>query len=656
MIRKQIQFMLLVTFFSITRLFGVDFEKPTNDCSALMRKGKLEFVLSKAYLEQIRALKPGTSQDEKLSSLKKSIQNFDLYESCAIELGREKEITELSYLLQGVNFFEIGDLKRSIENLDKSLKINSKNKEAILLKSRAYMLEKKYEEASVFLEKSIPFMQDDSTSLYLLGTLNAELGNYPKAILYYGSLWSYIQKGTGDVRYRVPVLKNMTELLARRGETKRAIYYLKNYLKYRENDTEMNYYLATLYSQSGNLTKSKEVLFELQKKNQDSNSIQFLLAEIYFIENRTEAFRYLSYLDSLGKLKLNPYLQKLYYLLQGRALEVREFFEAASAKNETRMTLYIALAEIYKRVGSNENYHKALLKASELAWNYKLYSLNLEILAELIEKFPKDKTKYYEAVARNYLALNSPNKSRLKLQNAIQNTTDEKERLKLKLEDLGILRANLKGYKECITELEAILAKDKNNVDALFALAICYFQLENYKLSLNTFTKLIAIDPKNSTGYYYRSSVYMKLNEFDPMVQDLKKLIELNSDNPIGYNALGFAYAEKGIELEESLKLIQKAIELEPDSPAYRDSLGWIYFKQGKNEEALHNLMLAKQVMEEKGEEDSEIYEHLGDVYLKMKDKISARENLERALKIAKDSKETNRIEEKIKSIDKKEN
>jgi tetratricopeptide (TPR) repeat protein len=111
-------------------------------------------------------------------------------------------------------------------------------------------------------------------------------------------------------------------------------------------------------------------------------------------------------------------------------------------------------------------------------------------------------------------------------------------------------------------------------------------------------------------------------------------------------------FAEKNIELEESLRLIRKAIDLEPDNPAYQDSLGWILFRFGKHEEALHHLQLAEELMEEKKEKDAVVYDHLGDVYFKLNDLPNARASWQKALEIDSQEVDKVKIKEKILNLE----
>ena len=90
-------------------------------------------------------------------------------------------------------------------------------------------------------------------------------------------------------------------------------------------------------------------------------------------------------------------------------------------------------------------------------------------------------------------------------------------------------------------------------------------------------------------------------------------MIRLDPKHAEAYNYVGYMYAEKGINLDEAVKLISTALDLEPDNGYFIDSLGWALYQQGRYAEALRELKRAV----EKAKEDPVIFEHLGDALTK---------------------------------------
>jgi tetratricopeptide (TPR) repeat protein len=101
------------------------------------------------------------------------------------------------------------------------------------------------------------------------------------------------------------------------------------------------------------------------------------------------------------------------------------------------------------------------------------------------------------------------------------------------------------------------------------------------------------------------------MGNFGAMVQSLRKAIELDPDNADALNYLGYSFADRNINLDESLSLISRALEIKPGNGFIIDSLGWVYFRKGKYKEAIERLIRAVDITQD----DPVILEHLGDVY-----------------------------------------
>src|SRR5216117_2432829 len=96
----------------------------------------------------------------------------------------------------------------------------------------------------------------------------------------------------------------------------------------------------------------------------------------------------------------------------------------------------------------------------------------------------------------------------------------------------------------------------------------------------------------------------------------LQKSIALDPANAAeAYNYLGYMWADHNMHLEEAEEMIKHALQIEPNNGAYLDSLGWLEFKQGKFDQGLADLLRAAKNLEH---DDSVVFEHIGDTYLKL--------------------------------------
>ena len=112
------------------------------------------------------------------------------------------------------------------------------------------------------------------------------------------------------------------------------------------------------------------------------------------------------------------------------------------------------------------------------------------------------------------------------------------------------------------------------------------------------------------------------------------QLVRRYPNEPEVYNALGYFYAQRGIKLDEAVRLTQKSLSLIPARDHQRqgmvtDSLGWAYYKQGKLDLALSTIQQAIALL---ASDDPEILYHLGVINHALKRNDDARRELTRAL------------------------
>ena len=125
----------------------------------------------------------------------------------------------------------------------------------------------------------------------------------------------------------------------------------------------------------------------------------------------------------------------------------------------------------------------------------------------------------------------------------------------------------------------------------------------------------------------------------------LREILKESPNNPIALNNLGYFLLERNERIEEALRMIQEAVNVDPTNPSYLDSLGWAYFKLGRLEDAEKRLKEAAKF----DSLSSTIAEHLGDVYLKQGKRDEALRQWRRALELASEKADVERIKGKIK-------
>jgi len=146
------------------------------------------------------------------------------------------------------------------------------------------------------------------------------------------------------------------------------------------------------------------------------------------------------------------------------------------------------------------------------------------------------------------------------------------------------------------------------------------------------------------------SSLYARAGRAEEAEEWLEQVLDEFPDETGVKNDLGYLWADRGVHLRRSLRMIQQAVDAEPENHAYRDSLGWALYRLGRYPEAVEQL---KQAV---GDEDpaGEILDHLAHAQLQVEGEEAARTTWQRALKVLEPGDATlrRRIEEKLADLD----
>jgi len=148
---------------------------------------------------------------------------------------------------------------------------------------------------------------------------------------------------------------------------------------------------------------------------------------------------------------------------------------------------------------------------------------------------------------------------------------------------------------------------------------------EQFEDSIKFYTKIIKKIKKNHPLYPKvtdgRGVAYERIGEWDKAEKDLLSSLDVSPDQAYVINYLAYSWIEKGVKIEQSLKMLEKANNLRSNDPYIIDSLGWALFKLKKYQDSQHHLKSAVKLMPA----DPIINDHYGDVLWKNGNKIQAR-------------------------------
>lgn len=176
------------------------------------------------------------------------------------------------------------------------------------------------------------------------------------------------------------------------------------------------------------------------------------------------------------------------------------------------------------------------------------------------------------------------------------------------------------------------LAREHNDPESLIRIGDIHRAQEDFAKALESYNAAAARLGKDIPADYWhllyvRGISYERLGDWTRAETDLKAALAYQPDEPMVLNYLGYSWAEKGIHLQDSLKLLQRAAALSPNDGAIMDSLGWAHYRLGAYEKALPLLEKAVELMPY----DAVVNDHLGDVYWRKGRKVEARFQWQRA-------------------------
>ena len=198
---------------------------------------------------------------------------------------------------------------------------------------------------------------------------------------------------------------------------------------------------------------------------------------------------------------------------------------------------------------------------------------------------------------------------------------------------LALIYSTEKKYEDAAKEFEHILtrasADSPDNVEIYTYLGQLYYSQHKYAQAIEQFRNILKVEPDDVDVMYILGSMYWDAGESQKSLDTLKRALQIKPDHDGCLNTLGYIYAEMSVNLDEAKAMIERALEISPGNGAYLDSLGWVYFKKGAYPKSLEYFKQAEAVAE-----DPVIYDHLGDLHMKLSNPSEAARYWNLSLKI----------------------
>lgn len=474
----------------------------------------------------------------------------------------------------------------------------------------------------------------EAASAFAQGSMFAEEGKLEQA------LQSFEKALKADPNY-LPLQISKADVLCQLGRADEAVQLLEEVKKSGSHSAEVNSLLALGYYKKGELEKARHSLDEAIEQAPKESS-----------QNATY---YLKLGERLGNLMMELD-QPSPTIISRRLLPL---FEKAASLDPRNAQLQFQVAELSMHAEDSAKAAVFYEKTYALARHFPNIQARLAAAlisshqekkaAEVLEQMLEDKTvesqKIYPVLAALYEDMDNYEKA------------EDYYLLNVKLGDpdindyISLARAQLlnkKPEKGAETLLDAQHAfPTEPRIPFIRGIALREAKKDKEARASFELTEKIGADTKDflNSGFYFEyGSTCERAGDTAAAEKYFQKALALEPDNHMAMNYLGYMWAEHNQKLDEAEKLLDRALKLDPEAAAYQDSLAWVYYRQGRFKEARRLLLRAVKKMEK----DPVIHDHLGDVYLKLRNKELAVEHWKKALEASEDEKEKKKIEEKI--------
>jgi tetratricopeptide (TPR) repeat protein len=217
--------------------------------------------------------------------------------------------------------------------------------------------------------------------------------------------------------------------------------------------------------------------------------------------------------------------------------------------------------------------------------------------------------------------------------------------------ELARAQASLKRYDDALqsTDLGSKKAGDDNRLVFQILRVRILTMAERYADAEGECKALLKTHDRPAAAVelrYLLSNIYSAAKKQAKAEEQLQVILKIDPENVTVNNDLGYLWADQGKNLPVAEEMIRKALDLDrsqrrrnpnlnaeedKDNAAYVDSLGWVLFRRGKIDDARKELERATTLGDG---EDPTIFDHLGDVYIRLKMRPEASRAWQRSLEL----------------------
>ncbi len=468
--------------------------------------------------------------------------------------------------------------------------------------AKLYYNEKKNDKAEANIKKAITLEPQNKWYKEQHATILAENGNYLEAA---GIIAGLCKTEASDEEYP----KMAAEYYERAQKYDEAVKYLDLALQRFGDDEDVQMHKMQLYLEMNNADKAADVIKQLLAADPRNGKYYKLLGELYD-NNKMQQKAAEVYEKALKILPDDPHVQ-------------------------------VGLAEHYLKAGDTVAYNNTVKRAM---FNPEFEaSAQMEIMAAYIQTFANDSILRAEGLPliRQLAVLHPADAQVLSVFGEFldwNNKRDSavmayKRSLQAKPSDFNIWRRLLDDYTDKKSADSLIKYSDKamrlfpNQAVINYYSAIGNYNKQDYPKAIKAINRAIDMQPESDKAvlaemYAMLADVYHTTKQDDLSDKAFEKAISLDPANSGTLNNYSYYLSERGKKLDEAEKYSKRSMELRPNEATFLDTYGWILYKKGDYEKARNYVQKAVDLAGANA--DATLYDHLGDIYFRLNDKVKA--------------------------------
>jgi tetratricopeptide (TPR) repeat protein len=432
-------------------------------------------------------------------------------------------------------------------------------------------------------------------------------------------------------------------LLVGNQKIKKAEEVYNNLIAQYPNNEEYLYNFALLYLRNNELDKALQQFKQIEEKTGFNEDIQLYKRSIFIkqgkIESAVQEIEKMKVLD-IGNAKYDLQIADIYESTQD-TLQRNKIFERIRLQYPGDPLAEVALAKYYQEQGDTVSFFDFMLKV--MANKNLDADSKIALLLPTLKNIDTDSSRRQEIIQMAFAIVNeSPeNKEALSLYADILYFSNQQTEALVQYEKyvqvdpqkLNIWLQLFSIYSEKMMT-DSLLQKSKQCIQYFPSNPIPYFyagvsclQLQMPNQAIDFLEKGSLLEKKNNLllSQFYSSlgDAFNTLKEYKKSDSCFDESIRLQPAEPTTLNNYAYYLSLRKERLDDAEKMSKKSLEIQPSSKSFLDTYGWILFQKGLYKEALEYVQKA---IDANGQEDSTLFEHLGDIYYMLNHKEKAKE------------------------------